>query len=232
MTELKKFLFDNFVIGGKEKAQQPIEISIEEENFEKQSIEENIEETEEYNDQYSTVPSEETFSRSELEAREHQAEQAGYERGYTTAQQEQIAENNRLLNDISQKLTILLAQSESEEKVKEEDAVNLLKQGIMTLVPILQEENATALVSKFLEDNFNNFKYNEKLSFYIHPDIISYVQETIVKLAKTNDFEGKIAIHKDNSLNKSACRVEWDNGGVEYQPQEQLLQVDEMLNKQ
>ncbi len=233
MSELKKFLFDNFVIGGKEKKPQPEETVIAEETVESQPIEEPInEEDEEYTSQDSSLFAEETYTRSEVEIKEQKAEQTGYEKGYTAAQQEQLAENNKLLTDISQKLTILLAQTGNEEKIKEEDAVKLLKQGIMTLVPILQEENATSLVSKFLEDNFNNFKYNEKLSFYIHPDIISYVQETIVKLAKMNDFEGKIAIHKDDNLERSACRVEWDNGGVEYKPKEQLLQVDEMLDKQ
>ena len=94
------------------------------------------------------------------------------------------------------------------------------------------EENAVALVDKFLQDNFNNFKYNEKLSFYINPDIISYIQDSIVKLANSNDFEGKISIHKDSSLERCACRVEWENGGVEYSPDKQLEQIGQMLDKQ
>lgn len=48
------------------------------------------------------------------------------------------------------------------------------------------------------------------MSFYIHPDIISYAQETIAKLANSYDFEGKIALHKDASLGKADCRIEWE----------------------
>ena len=70
------------------------------------------------------------------------------------------------------------------------------------------------------------------MSFYINPDIISYVQESIIKLANSNDFEGKIAIHKDSVLERCSCRVEWDNGGVEYTPCQQLEQVEQMLDKQ
>ena len=233
MSEIRKFLFDNFIIGGKEKKQLPEDDDIPEIPQEDQPFQENIiENADDYSVEVPSALPEETFSRLELEAQVAQAEKNGYDRGYKTAQDEQLAENNRLLTDISQKLVLLLAQTENEDKIKEEDAVKILKKGLITLVPVLQDENANILVSKFLEDNFNNFKYNEKLSFYIHPDIISYIQEAIVKLAKMNDFEGKIAIHKDSNLEKSSCRVEWDNGGVEYKPQEQLLQVSEMLDKQ
>ena len=227
MAELKKFLFDNFIIGGRETKQPEPEVEIvEEENLPP------VEEVEEVETVEENIPQEETFSQEDLELKATEADRAGYERGYEAARQEQIEENNRLLNDISQKLTVLLAQCEDTGKQYEQEAAKVLKQALQTLVPPLLEENAIAMVTKFLQDNFNNFKQNEKLSFYIHPDIISYIQDSIIKLAISNDFEGKIAIHKDSSLDKSSCRVEWDNGGVEYTPSGQLEQVEQMLEKQ
>jgi len=227
MAELKKFLFDNFIIGGRETKQPEPEVEIvEEENLPP------VEEVEEVETVEENIPQEETFSQEDLELKATEADRAGYERGYEAARQEQIEENNRLLNDISQKLTVLLAQCEDTGKQYEQEAAKVLKQALQTLVPPLLEENAIAMVTKFLQDNFNNFKQNEKLSFYIHPDIISYIQDSIIKLANSNDFEGKIAIHKDSSLDKSSCRVEWDNGGVEYTPSGQLEQVEQMLEKQ
>ena len=88
------------------------------------------------------------------------------------------------------------------------------------------------LVSKFIADNFNNFKDEAKLSFYIHPDIISYAQQKIAALANSYDFEGKIALHKDASLAKSDCRIEWENGGVELKGADQLAKVADLLDAQ
>ncbi len=232
MAELKKFQFDNFIVGGKNKSKNAPsdEEVIDSEILPKIPVDNESVEIEDIQTDEPVV--EETFSRDELEAKTAIAEQQGYERGYQTASEEQIAENNHLLTDISQKLTVLLAQNEEENKITENEATEVIKQALKAIVPTLLDDNALELVNKFLKDNFNNFKHNEKLSFYIHPDIISYVQESIVKLANTNDFEGKIAIHKDNNLAKSSCRVEWDNGGVEYAPQEQLAEVEQMLDKQ
>ena len=225
MAELKKFLFDNFVVGGCDtKLPEPLPDIVEEEP----------ETAEEQTPQVEVVPEPvvPTFSQEELDAKVSAAAQDGYEKGYNSARQDIAAETNSLLADISQKLTVLLAHTDESDKTREHEAVQILKQALTTLVPSLLEENAAALVDKFLQDNFNNFKHNAKLSFYINPDIISYVQESIIKLANSNDFEGKIAIHKDSGLERCSCRVEWDNGGVEYIPSQQLEQVEQMLDKQ
>ena len=92
------------------------------------------------------------------------------------------------------------------------------------------EQQAAELVSGFIADNFNNFKDEAKLSFYIHPDIISYAQEKIASLANSYDFEGKIALHKDSSLAKNDCRIEWENGGVELNGADQLAKVTALLD--
>ena len=142
-----------------------------------------------------------------------------------------MAENNKLLENIAQKLDLLITQKEEQTKETEQEMITVIKQALQAIVPILLEENAVSLVNKFLKDNFSNFKHNEKLSFYINPDIISYVQENIIKLANSNDFEGKISIHKDSHLDKSSCRVEWNDGGVEYMTQTQLAEVEQILDK-
>lgn len=226
MAELKKFLFDNFIVGGCDtKLPEPLPDIVDEEKTEPDKPDMSISMPE-------PEPVEPSFTQEELDARTVVAEQNGYERGMEDARREIAAETNVLLNDISQKLTVLLAQAGEREKMRDKEAVQTVRQALETLVPTLLAENAEALVDKFLQDNFNNFKHNEKLSFYINPDIISYVQDSIVKLANSNDFEGKISIHKDGSLERCACRVEWDNGGVEYAPGEQLVQIGQMLDRQ
>ena len=238
MAEFKRFMFDNFIVGGCDtKLPEPLpEITMEGENSD-YFADFQYGDSGYQDDNIETNPEVEviapTFTQEELNSQiataVSVAEQNSYDRGYNDAQQEIVAESNRLMNDISQKLTILLSQTDENEKKREQEAMKVLQQALHTLVPTLLEEQAVDLVNKFLSDNFNNFKHNEKLSFYINPNIISYIQDSIVKLANSHDFEGKISIHKDSNLDKSSCRVEWDNGGVEYAPSEQLAIVENML---
>ena len=70
------------------------------------------------------------------------------------------------------------------------------------------------------------------MSFYFNPETIKDIQETIGKLANSNDFEGKISLHKDSSLGMADCRIEWENGGVELNNDKTLEKLDNLLNNE
>ena len=251
MAQLKKFMFDNFVIPTKQEEQQLEDIEedafdvVEAESIEQEKVslvelvpepepepevipepEEIIIEPEE-EDEF--VPEEKTYLQSEVDEMVDAAKQEGYDEGMKTSQNNMTAEENSLLNDISQKLTLLLSDVSAYQKEIENQAMKMVQAVVSKLVPTLQEEQATNLVNKFIADNFNNFKDEAKLSFYIHPDIISYVQEKIASLANSYDFEGKISLHKDVSLAKNDCRIEWENGGVELNGTDNLKKVNSLL---
>lgn len=160
------------------------------------------------------------------------ARQEGYEQGFRSSQNGVDAEANTLLMDINQKLAALLSETADIRTEVENQALEMVKVAVLKLVPTLMADEAAELVSKFIADNFNNFKDEAKLSFYIHPDIISYAQQKIAALANSYDFEGKIALHKDASLAKSDCRIEWKNGGVELKGADQLAKVADLLDAQ
>ena len=85
------------------------------------------------------------------------------------------------------------------------------------------------MIKKFLEDNFKNFSQESKLSFYFNSAVIAQAQQILANLARKYDFEGKITLHKDDSLGKSDCRVEWENGGVERNSSGLQAEVKELL---
>lgn len=240
MAEIKKFMFDNFIVG-EPKIEIPEETSavVEEETVIPEDAVSIVSEPEEPEPEIqpeeifvplAPEPVVVTYTQDELDAKVAAAGQEAYAKGCNETRASVEAEANVLLNDISTQLKALFAEREAETQKQEQETVAIIREALQTLVPTLLEEQAVALVDKFLRDNFNNFKHNAKLSFYINPDIISYIQDSIVKLANSHDFEGKIAIHKDSGLGRSSCRVEWDNGGVEYSPDRQLAAVSELLN--
>ena len=249
MAHFKKFMFDNFVIETKPEADLPEDSNIYEQEENKEEV---AEKTEAFNEEEVTEvipepepepepelepepepepePEEPSYSQEELDEKVDAARNEGYEQGFRNSQQGIDSEVTSLLMDILQKLQALLDSRDAIQKELENQSIEVMRTIVKKLVPTLQAEQAADLVSKFIADNFNNFKNEAKLSFYIHPDIISYAQEKIASLAKSYDFEGKIALHKDSLLAKSDCRIEWEKGGIELNGKQQIEKVDEFLS--
>ncbi len=234
MGELKKFMFDNFVIECDENrhcrkvVEDNLPITEEIETIEFEPVEEEFEEAVDLEPEI-----EKTYSQEELDEKLQIASQAGYEKGFKSSQEglEAIAAN--ALTEINSKLLHIITDADSSKTQIERQSLDLVTNIVQKLIPSLVAEEAKNIVNKFIADNFNNFKNEAKLSFYIHPDIISYVQENISKLANSHDFEGKIALHKDAKLGVSDCRIEWESGGVERNAAQMLDKVDAILeNKQ
>lgn len=230
MAELKKFLFDNFVIEDKKKIksklEEPEEAVLPEQEVELEPI---VVEPEPVVEEVEPEPEVITFSEEEVAEKVKEAEKKAYERGLKAAQESIEQSQKELLESINNKLIALIANTIKAEETAEQEAFVLARAVVDKLVPGLNEEHAAEIVNKFIADNFNSFKNESKLSFYIHPDIISYAQETIAKLANSYDFEGKIALHKDASLEKADCRIEWENGGVERNSAELGERVKNLL---
>jgi flagellar assembly protein FliH len=159
------------------------------------------------------------------------AEQQGYEKGVMSAQSGMEAKAANSLAEISTKLNGISAEADGVNKELEEQFVTMSKKILQQLIPVLTGEHAAEIVNKFIKDNFNNFRQEKKLSFYLNPDIIQYVQDNISKLAAANDFEGKISLHKDENLGLSDCRIEWENGGVESNTKSLLNKVENLLDE-
>lgn len=222
MSEFKKFQFDNFVIGEKKKKiLAPVEVipTVEAEVVDVLGVEEKTPETEEVK----------TYSEDELNEQVRIAEEKGYEKGFKTAREGIEAQNIRLWEELNTRLMMLAANSGERECELESQMLDVLKAALHKLVPTLEKEQAKEIVSNFLNDNFAQFKNEDKLAFYFHPETIPYVQENIARLANIHDFEGKISLHKDAALGVADCRIEWENGGVEKNSDLMLEKIDKTL---
>lgn len=229
MGQFQKFQFDNFVIGEDNQLQkEPAAeaLLVEPETIEAERI---VPETPEVRD--AIVEEIISYSEEEVAAKEKLAEERGYELGFKTAQEGFEAQNSRLLEEINNRLLMLAANVGSKECELENQALEIARTAIGKLVPVIEKENAVALVNDFLVKNFKNFKNEAKLAFYFNPEIIPQVQENIARLANIHDFEGKIALHKDASLAVSDCRIEWENGGVERNGAKMLEKIDNILDE-
>lgn len=228
MSKPQKFLFDNFVIG--EDNREVVEVPVADTAVfavpENKNDEVEVELVEE-----SPEPEVMTYSEDELAEKVKMAEERGYEQGFKAAQtdSEQIIQG--ILIDINNKLLSLITDASAAHQTSEKQFMQILKTVVARMIPTMAEENAVEIINSFIATNFKNFNDEPKLSFYLSPEVIKEVQEKIVQLANHNDFEGKIALHKDTSLGISDCRIEWENGGVERNLGNMLEKVDNLIEQ-
>lgn len=167
-----------------------------------------------------------TFTEEEVAEKENKARTEGYEAGYQQAKNEQQEERNRLLAEINNRLMLLSADNEAQNQKADNQVIMLSREVIHKLVPVIEEQEAQQLVTEFLEKNFSQFKNESRLAFYFHPEALPYIQEEIARLANIHDYEGKISLHKDDNMQISDCRIEWENGGVERNSAQMLDKID------
>lgn len=230
MSGYKKYEFDNFVLdesGAEEiRPSEDAAVSEEETSVTEVSEPEVVETPPEVVEVVAP-----TYSEEEMSAAKAEAQKAGYEEGYRAKNEEIDNQTTGLLVELDKHIGELLAQKEQLQKELEQDFMALNLAVIKKLLPHISQEHAEEILTQFLNENFANFKSEAKLSFYFNPDIIGKMQAQIANLARINDFEGKIALHKDSSLGISDCRVEWENGGVQSGSDKLLEKVNNLLEE-
>lgn len=177
------------------------------------------------------IPEARTYTEEELEQIRENAEKSGYEKGYRSKAEETDNQMTGLLIEIDSRLSELLNERSRMQKELETDFMALNRAVLKKLLPKLSEEHADEILNRFLEENFANFRAEPKLAFYFNPEIVGAMQGQIAKLARINDFEGKISLHKDAALGKADCRIEWKNGGVCRSSDKLLEKVDNLLEE-
>ena len=252
MVEYRKYMFDNFVVedDNAKTAEVSTENSIADQEpaaapelvTETVSAEEIITaaEQEPIKTQPEEIPPEEvkpepenkepSYSKEELDAAIRLAEEKAYEKGFNSAAESEMQKSNILLGDIKEQLSSIFAEVDKRMMDVEKAALNFAVETVRKILPTLERERAEAEVKNFLSENFANFAAQDTLSFAFNPETVPLVADSIGRLAEQNDFEGRIAVHKDGGLGVSDCRVEWKNGSVERRVSKILDKVDAMIN--
>lgn len=172
-----------------------------------------------------------SYSQDDLDAAVASAEERGYNKGFAAASSEGQKQQQAVLDEINGKLLTLLADQSDDRRQNEQNALKFALELVRKLLPNLEADVAKEEVEAFLSDNFARFKNEKALSFSFNPEMAAVVAPLLSKLAEKNDFEGKIAVHKDINLGMSDCLVEWKNGGVSRSTEQVLNNVEELLNQ-
>jgi flagellar assembly protein FliH len=242
VAQYQKYMFDNFVIKTPQDEFDDESVTVDIETTEDttevmhgvatQPIEEVVPEEDSLSAEPLEQPVEvpvEKFSREELDSAVKLAEEKGYEQGFQASANDMIAKQNVLLEELNNRLMAIFAAIDEQKTALEADALKFALSLFQKILPTLEKTAAEDEVRKFLSDNFANFSGQDNLSFSFNPETLPLIAKDLGRLAEQNDYEGKIAVHKDDSLGLSDCRVEWKNGGVERSVANSLTKVENLI---
>lgn len=246
MAEYRKYMFDNFVIGGaaKKVASSDEPPAAADDNIKQTAtevaapVEEEVTNDEEISivepepeEEYTNTPmSEFMFSQDDLDDAVAKAKEEAYAQGLLAAQNNDTNRQNTLLEEIKNQLSLVFAESQQSSETQELNALRFLAAALHKLLPSLEKIDSISEIKQFLDDNFAQLSSQKSLAFFFHPDAAKQAAPLIEKLAAHHDFEGKISIHKDDNLGLSDCRIEWKDGYAERNTAKLLEKLQELLN--
>ena len=251
MAQYQKFMFDNFVISCDDDKCVAEPLDVEEQLVDTEAVEDSQAVTEDTTTEVADTETEvaaakddaeepenkepeikaPSYSQDDLDAAVAAAEERGYNHGFAKASSDEQKQQQAVLEEINGKLLTLLADQSEDRRQNEQNALKFALELVRKLLPNLEADVAKEEVEAFLSDNFARFKNEKALSFSFNPEMAAVVAPLLSKLAEKNDFEGKIAVHKDINLGMSDCLVEWKNGGVARSTEQVLNNVEELLNQ-
>ena len=246
MAEYQKFMFDNFVIECDDNKciAEPFEVSEDEYSVVENEVTElesnNVEIIEEYSEPIEEDSSEATieettlppsYSQEELDKAIANAEEKALAKGKEIAIEESEQRKQLLFSEIESNLRMLIEKQDEYLQSLEKTVIELAVVAIEKILPSLEQDVAKKEVEAFLDDNFIKFRRENNLSFTFSPDMVAEIAPILSKLANKNDYEGKIAVHKDINLGLTDCRVEWKNGGVERSSAKIKDKIKDLIQK-
>lgn len=170
-----------------------------------------------------------TYTEEELNEMIAKAKEDAYAKGLLSSEQNEIAKQNELLESIKTQLTSMFITITSKEEEQEIDNLRFLAASLRKVFPALEKKQALPEIKKFIEDNFSQITTQKSLAFFFAPDMVKQFASIIQKVAEHHDYEGKISVHKDDSLSMSDCRIEWKDGYVERSIDKILEKMDDLL---
>lgn len=164
----------------------------------------------------------------ELEVAKKIAMQEGYDEGYRAAKNEIEAETKSVLEKCSFELSQMLTQQQQAYEFIHGAVFALVAEINNKLFPVRLKEQSEPRIQKFVEDVLADLKNISKITFTVHTDLVTSVQQRIQEIqGQAQNVE--VIVRESKELEKYECRATWDDGGIEYFPTKILESVDRAM---
>lgn len=161
------------------------------------------------------------FSEQDIQKSRSEGYENGYDKGYQAAR----AKDEELKGQIEATLSSIKKQLgglESQRVTSAESYANEVQQAVLSMAKIVAQqaltENIEAKMAQLFEDYRETIFLQPSLCIFVHPNLERKVLESVESLKESSAYEGNIAVKADKTLGIGACRIDWQGGGVVFNP--------------
>jgi len=174
-----------------------------------------------------------TISLVEHERRRADAESQAHRQGFTAGQEQAHQEAAQRMADALSVIADGLGRLDSAlaaiETRLETEAVEVAVAVAAKLSPALIAREPFAEISALATECFHHLVSTPLVTVRVAPDVHEAAKEKIEEIARSNGFDGRLAVISDERLAPGDCRVEWADGGIIRDNTTTASAIDEMV---
>lgn len=168
------------------------------------------------------------------------AEKRGYEKGYAEGlktgteqgQGEKFQLENQLNNNCAGIATALDNITKTLDKLAKEKHVLALKLSCLIAEKIARsamEKDFSANIKDFIDKAFPHIFNEKSILIKVNSKLADQLKEKIQSTISEKGFTGEITLIGEDRIPESACEIDWDTGGVDYNPERAWDEVYKIL---
>lgn len=176
------------------------------------------------------------YTKSQLEATVNEA----YQKGLNEGKQIGIQETNQNVLSVEQSseqkiqriltsLTAALNEFEQHKVNLKQDMGKLTHHIIKKILKEKIDENFENMILESFEKILPIISQEPKISIIMETTTMAQTQNKIEKIIASNNFTGEIDFIPNPNLSKEDCRVEWNKNGINFDLNEKIKEIDEII---
>ena len=166
------------------------------------------------------------FSLEEINAARLEAEREGRERAIQDVSDSLEAQAVGLMNDIRDQASALMAEQQRQADFITAEAVRLAAMITRKVLPVFAETQTAREIEALIATCFKERPEETRLVIRLHDSLLDPIQARMERMVKESGFAGKPILLADPSLARTEARVEWANGGTDWNFQAQLDEIE------
>ena len=174
-----------------------------------------------------------TITMVEHERRRADAESQAYRQGFTAGEQQAHQEATKRMADALSVIADGLGRLDSAltaiETRLETEAVEVAVAVAAKLAPALIAREPFAEIAALATECFHHLVSTPLVTVRIAADIHETAKGQIEEIARSNGFDGRLAVMSDESLAPGDCRIEWADGGIIRESTATASAIDETV---
>ena len=157
-----------------------------------------------------------TYSQEELDAACQTAQKQGYSAGEAAEKQSQQAQLITLTTQLMQHMEQLVQEAMRQSQRQQDDLATIALIMARKMLPESIAEHALVGITTMVAQVCKDMAREPRLVVRVADALLDPLQQALTDITQRQAYAGKIVLLADDTLQIADCKIEWADGGIEY----------------